>query len=190
MRHGEIFLDQNVYQIARDYTYNGITHQNHHYGEIPLENIPMERVVLVECDAFEVKDCAYLTDPCYKLGTWCSEPLYNKCMPGQWTGRVFGDLDFLVAHHVDHPVSSIDMFRRAKKPLCDLGVDSGMIGMLNKTLTTNEYYCMIEHFDTYDKPLILNIGIISNTKMGDGSYSYRYLTNNKKQIVAIAIDMR
>lgn len=190
MKHGEIFLSDGIYQIARDYTYNGATHENHHYGEVSPDHIPPEDVTLVESNTFEVKSCTYITDPCYGLGTWCSEPLYNKCMHGQWTGRVFGKRDFLVAHHVDYPVLDMGAFHRAKKPLCDLGVDSGMIGILNKTLTTNEYYCMIERFDTYKKPLMLNIGIISSTKQGDGSYSYRYITNNKKQIVAIAIDMR
>lgn len=188
LKHGDIVEQRGIYSIVRDYIFKGERHGHREFGPAVTE-IPLEEITLSEQKEFEVKNQVYLTDPCYSLGTWCQEPLLNKCLPGKWTGLVFGERDYLVAHHVEHPVGSMEKFSHGRKPKCDLGVDSGMIAILNRTLTSNEYEVLIDHFCTDKTPLILDVGVISSTKFGDGSYGYQYITNQDGYIVAIAIDM-
>lgn len=144
-----------------------------------------------------------VSDPCYKLGTWCMGTLENV-KKGKWTAKILktneGDwgnrVAALIATHKDKDFGYD--FCKWEKQTFEVGVDSGQAGIFDSTGFKSDD-------DNYDDPnswyrrvceitladcgagIIDNSGVASSSGYGDGGYDCSVIKENGK-IIAIMID--
>lgn|SRR5574344_2115813 len=143
----------------------------------------------------EIKDGAYLTDPCYNITTWCQQ-LLNNVKGGKWVvDYEFNDETEQVVLSLAHEDYGMDIFNNYDeiKDSALLGVDSGTIGIFDK-----KYYEKYHYNNTIDDSwyenkvcyftqelrrganIIDGKGVWVNTSYGDGEYiAQLYIKDNK-----------
>lgn len=150
-----------------------------------------------------------VSDPCYKLGTWCQGVLENvksgiwdaylkMSDEGIWGIRVAELIAVNSENYKEHPAI---MDERQE---FEVGVDSGCAGVFDY-----EYYCTCHteenlNEDWYKKQIIQQFfpgdestwqksvftesnGVVSNSGYGDGSYDCYVARNDEGEIVGIRI---
>ena len=157
---------------------------------------------------YETLDLGYITlgdnvmvsDPCYKLGTWCQDLLEDvlpgryRCSllisdEGEWGKRVA----FLTASHSDVENITFDL-NDLESESGDIGVDSGMCGIFDyefyKRFADNEELydecCKIDFGDSFgdtDK-----LAVISSSGYGDGCYDLLVNRNDEGKVNFICLD--
>jgi len=143
---------------------------------------PQQIIGIQNADTFEVKNKLIITDPCYDVGTWCSQSFNFNVKPGMWQGRIAesdDDKRFLLVHHVDNP-TVLGHFS-AKRFAGELGVDSGTIGVFNRWVERIEYGAMLEEgvFPERDNEVAaFSFGCFASTTNGDGTQQYKCLKDN------------
>lgn len=145
-----------------------------------------------------------ISDPCYDKDTWCAGTIKNV-KTGVWkTSTVLSDEGewgvrnaVLMAHHSDHPAVSTSLSWKKKR--IDVGVDSGQAGIFD-----DAYYkggeddygedgwyddnCNISLNAKHSAGVLPdNMGVVSSSGYGDGSYDCYVMLDGKK-VVAIKID--
>jgi len=130
-----------------------------------------------------------ITDPCYKIGTWCTARLSVK--PGDYKCFVeyYFDKEYnysyvasMEARHVD----SLDIVPTLESDE-DIGVDSASCGIYNLS-----YY--INHSESCKIPIpygsyyrLTNKGLTCISGFGDGRYSLYLGYNKQSQIVSVKV---
>lgn len=150
-----------------------------------------------------------VSDPCYKLNTWCQGVLENvksgiwdaylkMIDTGMWGVRVAELIAVNSEHSRKHPII-IDGHQEF-----EVGVDSGCAGIFDY-----EYYCKCHtdedvNEDWYEKQIIYQFfpgdestwqksvftesnGVVSNSGYGDGGYDCYVARNDEGEIVGIRI---
>lgn len=135
-----------------------------------------------------------VSDPCYKLGTWC-QGVINNVKPGIWSyecrhERSEGRVAELIVRHQDHPDAE-----PTKLMGFEVGVDSGTAGIFDYDYYYEHHYPKLDedwyHSNVcdqiYDREYITDgKGVWSESGWGDGSYEC-YVSIFNKEIVAIKI---
>ena len=154
---------------------------------------------------YETLDLGYITlgdkvmvsDPCYKLGTWCQDLLEDvqpgryRCSllisdEGEWGNRV----TFLTASHSDVENITFDL-SDLESESGDIGVDSGMCGIFDyeyyKTVAGDEDWydevCKVDDGNTFDEK-----AVISSSGYGDGCYDLLVNRNDEGKLNFICVD--
>lgn len=150
-----------------------------------------------------------VSDPCYKLGTWCQGVLENvksgvweaylkMIDTGMWGVRV-AELITISSEHCEKHLTIMDEHQEF-----EVGVDSGCAGVFDY-----EYYCKSHtdedvNEDWYEKQIIQQFfpgdqstwqksvftesnGVVSNSGYGDGGYDCYVARNTEGEIVGIRI---
>ena len=145
-----------------------------------------------------------VSDPCYKLGTWCAGVLENV-LPGEyncdiksWGNRV----SHLFAVHNDY---NININNINEEQEFEVGVDSGTAGVFDydyyaKYHTTektddnwykrhicNAFFPSFDSSTWKNHVLTHDKGFVSQSGYGDGGYTCYVKRNNNGQIIAIMI---
>jgi len=148
-----------------------------------------------------------VSDPCYKVPTWCQHKLINV-LPGEYQSTVvkFNDRywgnrnSFIIVVHKDY--NTEDKLNWRKLPF-DIGVDSGQAGIFSMETYRNdevfvsgsrkendgeEWYEHMsnmtldgERWGTYPN------GIVSSSGIGDGGYELR-VAKHKGKVVGVLLD--
>lgn len=150
-----------------------------------------------------------VSDPCYKVGTWCQGKL-NNVATGTWKASIVnsdeGDWGIRCAELIAVHESTKDTYALDWE-LCEftVGVDSGQAGIFDK-----KYYNNDDIFDADEKPRndfgdnkfygfccdttdseegagVLKYGTVSSSRYGDGGYDCFIAKNEKNEIVAVKI---
>lgn len=161
---------------------------------------------LIHVGSFEIKNqhggMLIVTDPMYKLGTWCSCVL-NMCAGGTWNAFVLRGEErrvaMLIAFHdsIDAEKHHSKWFSMLKN--VEIGVDSGslFIGDLSYFAVKNEKLADPSIVETYTDlapyaGIVENCGVMSRTGWGDGGYPiFIYERKGKfyrKWVYAVRID--
>lgn len=160
-----------------------------------MKKLKIESITL---GTFEVtSDKLVVSDPCYKLGTWCMGTVPNV-KPGLWTASIgvvdtgeFGKRNaFLSAFHQDSP--ALQKLKACSAPF-DVGVDSGQAGIFdlnhfqdesvieNQELTdfgTRWYtFCCYQTLDGEHHAGLIPYGVVASSGFGDGCYPCYYCTD-------------
>jgi len=171
-------------------------------------------LVKIEIDQFECRSGKLMiSDPCYKIGTWC-QGVFNNVLTGKWNGWVYktddGDLGERCAeiHAYHESIKNPDSLDRIWVANGDfvVGVDSGQAGIFDfATFRDNALAnepgpeSLIQDPDDKwysnccDATLSevgagkVNEGVVSSSGYGDGSYEASYVCNNSGYIVAVKI---
>lgn len=165
---------------------------------------------MIKIGEFHLGDKVVVSDPCYKLDTWCSEVVENvksglwssfikKSDEGMWGIRV----SELTANHNDYKLNNWEHYSS------NIGVDSGQAGVFDF-----EYYRRDEHAKpsafideetqkeegekwysaccdltcgTDEKAGVMVGGVVSSTGLGDGQYDLFVQREEANKIVAFKI---
>jgi len=163
---------------------------------------------------FKLGETVVVSDPCYKLGTWCQGVL-NDVLPGEYIANIIKAKDQgwgrrvaeFVATHVNH--KSDDLYYQ-NTPFT-IGVDSGQAGIFDINHYRNDddsdSYDIEPAFDDeypkndgnkwYSKICSLTInepdswgviehGVVSTSGYGDGSYDL-YIAKKDDKVVSFKI---
>jgi hypothetical protein len=142
-----------------------------------------------------------VADPCYTPDTWCLGVL-ARVAPGVWKAYVKTDPEegrvarLLVIHEtcvVDGVTSQLVLNKKLK---ADIGVDSGQAGFFDTTFNTwgrdgddSAYEAICElTLDTPESAGVCELGAVSSSGYGDGSYVCRYATGSVTAKHSIAIN--
>lgn len=143
-----------------------------------------------------------ITDPCYDIDTWCAAfelPAKN----GKWCGEIdlldipdWGTrVSKLIAYHIENKKDKV-----TRRINAHIGVDSGQAGIFDSSVypigNTGEY----NELDTFygkccnatlnnknPAGIINNMGIVSSSGIGDGSYTAK-VKKEKGKIVKLEVD--
>lgn len=144
----------------------------------------------------------YVTDPCYDTTVWCQKLLYNvlpgkyKCFvvvtdTGDWGTRV-SELH-VVKEEVFEKYKELEEIPYMLEPLdCRIGVDSGQCGIFDadyyETHQPDDDYDNKESWYrrvcelTYNADTVDNLGVVTQSGYGDGSYSLYVAEINHKTV--------
>lgn len=151
-----------------------------------------------------------VSDPCYKLGTWCAGVLENV-LPGEYNcdiciedaGRWGNRVSHLYVVHKDYNIRLCEINEEQE---FEVGVDSGTAGVFDydyyaKYHTTEDidddwytqHICNAFYpgFDssTWNKYILTHYkGFVSQSGYGDGGYTCYVKRNDNGQIIAIMIE--
>lgn len=151
-----------------------------------------------------------VSDPCYKLGTWCAGVLENV-LPGEYNCDICiedgGNWGNRVSHlYVIHKNYNIRLCEINEEQEFEVGVDSGTAGVFDYDYyakyhtTENTDDNWYEHricnafypgFDssTWNKYVLTHDkGFVSQSGYGDGGYNCYVKRNDDGQIIAIMIE--
>lgn len=144
-----------------------------------------------------------VSDPCYKLDTWCQGVLENvksgiweaylKMVDTEMWGVRVAELITISSEHCEQYLTIMDEHQEF-----EVGVDSGCAGIFDY-----EYYCKCNE-DWYEKQIIQQFfpgdestwqksvftesnGVVSNSGYGDGGYDCYVARNTEGEIVGIRI---
>ncbi len=164
---------------------------------------------------FEIKSGkVVLSDPCYKLGTWCQGVIENV-KNGEWNAEAehtehWGRrVSALAAFHKDHFMSVIAIKAKGEKLDFTGGVDSGQFGYFDfdgyrkdetiagvKRNATNPEHIICENEPWYsmccDRTItddcwgVIPLGVVASSGLGDGSYDTYGVKDEDGKYVAFA----
>ena len=151
-----------------------------------------------------------VSDPCYKLDTWCAGVLENV-LPGEYNCDIYIEdagswgnrVSHLYAIHKDYKVRLCEITEEQE---FEVGVDSGTAGVFDYDYYTK--YHTTENTDdnwyehhicnafypgsdssTWNKYVLTHDkGFVSQSGFGDGSYTCFVKRNDESQIIAIMIE--
>ena len=154
---------------------------------------------------FEIKsDKVMVSDPCYKIGTWC-QGIVGNVKKGKWNAQIFvsdeGDwgnrVAVLIASHNSIKGQIAYTCPNWKEEKFEVGVDSGQAGIfdLKEFHSDNGDYNDPKSWYKRVCDLTLigaggimdNSGVCSSSGFGDGGYICKTITK-KNKVVAIMID--
>lgn len=169
---------------------------------------------VIELGQFEITSGeAFVSDPCYEVGTWCQAKLANV-KNGHWFASVFqsdeGDWGIrnaeLIAYHESaQQVNELDW----KLEDAEIGVDSGQAGIYDAISYRNDsmvgeienklgfdldeegekFYAQNCDLTVDTKPFagVLGHGVVSSSGYGDGGYNLYTIKDNDGEIVAMKV---
>jgi hypothetical protein len=146
---------------------------------------------------FEVKSGkVVISDPCYTRDTWCQKVLDNV-KNGEWivnTELIGGRIGTLEAHVSGSNKKTYDYVN-------DLGVDSGQLGIFDDSIyptgeNTGEYddkssfygKCCDKTLGDEQFGIVDNLGVVSSSGWGDGSYTACLGIDNEGKVVSIFVE--
>lgn len=143
------------------------------------------------------QDVLVISDPCYKLGTWCMGEVHDVKL-GQWNasigvadmGKWGNRIAYLAAFHQDCPdIKTLDVHEAQ----FEVGVDSGQAGIFDfshyqdqsvvKDRSFTEYgdpwysFCCKQTLNTEHHAGIIPYGVVASSGFGDGGYVCRCYTS-------------
>lgn len=145
----------------------------------------MNTFVKKEAGQFRCSSSMWVTDPCYKPGTWCQHKL-EKVASGDWKSYVLiadsgswgKRVAELIAYKGDEVLSGDPRWEIARG--VNIGVDSGQAGFFSgeTSIGSGEYgevdtfygACCAATNGKNQSGIINNQGVVSHSGFGDGSY--------------------
>lgn len=172
----------------------------------------MKKVFLGNFDLTE--KTVIVSDPCYKLGTWCQGKLDNV-KPGTWEAVVmedesygiFGIITELIAYHKDAVGDISYLEGKWEEQPFSIGVDSGQAGFFQKSVYQNnntsldypDYFRGEPEYEgsrwygvCCDVTLssvgagVIEGGVVSSSGHGDGCYTL-YTVEEDGEVIAMKI---
>ncbi len=149
-----------------------------------------------------VSDKVRVTDPCYKINTWCAYTIENM-KAGNYIAKAYvvdhGTWGKRVAELVISREGIRDVLSFEKVEEADIGVDSGMAGFFDyhmfekessKTSFRNRWLSIDDNKDGKFGGIIDNYGAVSSAGYGDGSYELYAAYEDGKIIAAKIVFIR
>lgn len=152
----------------------------------------------IEIGAFETtREVLVVSDPCYKLGTWCMGEVFDAKL-GLWNagvgianmGKWGRRIAYLAAFHRDCPDIKTLEVHEAK---FEVGVDSGQAGIFDfdhyqdQTVIPDQslsefgdpWYtcCCHQTLNTEHHAGVIPYGVVASSGFGDGAYTCYYYTS-------------
>lgn len=134
-----------------------------------------------------------LSDPCYKVGTWCGK--YNvPAMNGKWLVS-YEEIDKTIYSFTAHHEDIHKIFYTADW-INDLGVDSGQFGIFDASIYDGGgdfdepgFYkdCCDATLSKANCGIIQGKGFVSSSGYGDGNYSAFALYSEEGELVSLNV---
>lgn len=142
-----------------------------------------------------------VSDPCYKLGTWCTGTL--KAKTGTWHAQaLIGPTDWftrvkeLRIRHESEPASVFDELSSFEDSDIDVGVDSAQCGFFDKARYLNEVsddvsyekLCELTCYGVFGGGILEGgPGVVTASGFGDGGYPVRVKKDDTGKVVAAVL---
>ncbi|WP_308856734.1 DUF4241 domain-containing protein [uncultured Oscillibacter sp.] len=155
----------------------------------------------LQIGSFETtRDVLIVSDPCYKLGTWCMGQV-SDAKPGLWNASIgvadMGEwgrrIAYLAAFHHEAPDIKTLKLNEAK---FEVGVDSGQAGIFDfdhyqdqsviPDQSLSEFgdpwytHCCHQTLNTEHHAGVIPFGVVASSGFGDGAYICRYYTSQSE----------
>lgn len=160
-----------------------------------------DNVGIDEVGTIKLSRKVYVTDPCYKIDTWCQKLLDNvspgkyKCFisvinPCTWENRV-SELH-VVQETVFSKYKELEEIPYMSEPICyEIGVDSGQCGIFDAEYyersqpNNKDWYKRICDL-TCNAGTIDDLGVATCSGFGDGAYPL-YVAEENGEVVAMMV---